>query len=147
MIKLLLLILFSFYIGFTLKESNPTIIKQPPLIIKHQSIQRKPIRRINIKTRGEEEYRQLGVLYGSDDKVLPLYGRRTYPSSQRWNYYTKSNGYNSFKLPIKRNGQDCTKNLGCKEIDENETINIDNYGNFKTELYELNGPKYIPFVI
>ena len=99
---------------------------------------------VNIRTRGEENYRQLGILHG-DDKVLPLYGRRTYPGSQRWNYYTKSDGYNSFHLPIHKNGQDCTKNIGCKEIEENEKLKLNN-GMFKTELYELDGPRYIPFI-
>ena len=50
---------------------------------------------INIPTQGlPESFQPVGVV-NVDDKILPLYGRRTAGGSgDRWNYYTRTDTYN-----------------------------------------------------
>ena len=115
---------------------------------------------INIKTRGETFYQQIGALYkiseadptntgnNTEKSVLPLYGRPTYSGSSQWNYYTNTDSYQYVQLPIFKEDQSCTDTRGCKEIFTGDTIKIDALnGNYKVELYNINTPKYIPYVL
>ena len=59
--------------------------------------------RINIRTRGQpDEYQTVGILRDTDsDKVLPLMGRKTYPGSNHWNYFTMTDSHLKTEIPIK----------------------------------------------
>ena len=112
--------------------------------------------RINIKTRGEEpDYQQIGVLIEKDPaenkepKMLPLFGKRTYRGSQKWNYYTSTDQYNQLKIPVQlaQNTKNCTDEYGCKEIDTQDGVWVPAYQkNFNVEIYSLDSPKYIPYL-
>ena len=100
---------------------------------------------INIATRGIEDYRQIGILSSNNDRVLPLYGRRTYNGSNRWNYFTQANDHLALKIPLSSNGRDCDTNTGCDELYDNDVIHISQYNtDFTVKLYD-NTPRYIPF--
>lgn len=103
---------------------------------------------INISTRGETEYVQIGILSNSNnDKVLPLFGKQTYQRSQQWNYYTTTDSYNLVKIPLSYEGKDCMKEVGCRELNNGDNIYIDEYGEtFKIKIYESNKYRYIPYV-
>ena len=107
---------------------------------------------INIPTRGHSgPFQQVGILTrkneGQDPLILPLYGKPTYPGSNQWLYYTSSDSYNAMKLPITHNNKDCQKEYGCKEIYNDDVINIPSYeGSFTASIYELDAPRYIPYV-
>lgn len=116
---------------------------------------------INIASRGPNvSYQQVGILYkehienpdkqpgnNTDSNILPLFGRPTFNGSRRWNYYTSSDKYQNYKMPITRNGQKCDNDLGCEELRDGEELIIQSYnGKFKVELYNYNKPSYIPFV-
>lgn len=115
---------------------------------------------INIPSRGiQQSYQQVGLLYkenidnpdkqpgnNNESNILPLFGRPTYSGSNKWNYYTSSDKYQSVKLPININGRKCTDDLGCNELMNGDTINIPSYnGNFKVEIYDFDKPRYIPY--
>jgi hypothetical protein len=116
---------------------------------------------INIPSRGPlQAYQQIGILYkenivdtdklpgnNSDSNILPLFGRPTFNGSKRWNYYTSSDKFQNFKIPISRNGRKCSDDTGCDEIMNGEMITIPSYnGQFKVEIYAYDRPSYIPFV-
>jgi hypothetical protein len=116
---------------------------------------------INIPSRGPlQSYQQVGILYkenivdtdklpgnNSDSNILPLFGRPTFNGSKRWNYYTSSDKFQNFKIPITRNGRKCNDDMGCDEIMNGEMITIPSYnGQFKVEIYNYDRPSYIPFV-
>ena len=102
-------------------------------------------RPINIRTRGVEDYRQLGILSGKNGKVLPLYGRRTYIGSNRWNYFTQANDHLALKIPLSSNNRDCDSHTGCDELYDNDNLNLPMYNdNFSVKLYD-NTPRYIPY--
>lgn len=98
-----------------------------------------------IPTRGEPEaYQQMGVLVGSDGKPLPLYGRRTGPRSDRFNYYTRTDSYNPVALPVTYKRRDCQDNLGCDELYNGDEIRMAGTGDTaKVTLYGFDGPRYV----
>jgi hypothetical protein len=115
---------------------------------------------INIPSRGPQQaYQQVGILYkenienpdkipgnNNESNILPLFGRPTYAGSNRWNYYTSSDKFQTVKLPISIDGRKCTDDLGCNELMNGDIITIPSYnGQFKVEIYDFDRPRYIPF--
>ena len=116
---------------------------------------------INIETRGPtEDFQQIGMLYkesisdtdstpgnNSDSNILPIFGKPLYRGSSNWLYYTSSDKNTSIKIPISKDGKDCTDDQGCKEIYDGDQINIPAYnGSFKVKMYKFDKPRYIPYV-
>lgn len=101
---------------------------------------------INIPTRGlPEKFHSVGIMTLPDGQVLPLYGRRTATSTDRWNYYTRTDTYNPVPIPVAYKKRDCMDDTGCEELMDNEqvtTFGTDNSG--KVRIYRTDGPKYIP---
>ena len=103
---------------------------------------------INIPTQGlPESFQSVGVV-NVDDKILPLYGRRTTGGSDRWNYYTRTDTYNPVPIPInfqRRQGMD---DVGCQEILSGDDVKVDVMNKQgKTSMYKFDGPKYISGLI
>jgi len=118
---------------------------------------------INVKTRAQDTYQQMGVLYkintvntsssintpgnNTNISVLPLFGRRVYRGSNLWNYYTSTSDHSIVKLPMHINGYNCTQDRGCDELTNGSTVTIDALnGNYKVEIYEYDAPRYIPYL-
>jgi hypothetical protein len=116
---------------------------------------------INIPSRGpQQSYQQVGILYkenienpeklpgnNNESNILPLFGRPTYAGSNKWNYYTSSDKFQTVKLPINIDGRKCTDDTGCNEIMNGDMISIPSYnGRFKVEIYDFDRPRYIPYV-
>lgn len=116
---------------------------------------------INIPSRGAlQAYQQMGILYkenienpdklpgnNNESNILLLFGRPTYSGSNRWNYYTSSDKFQTVKLPISLEGRRCTDDLGCNELRNGDMVVIPSYnGRFRVEIYDWDKPRYIPFV-
>ena len=106
---------------------------------------------INISTRGDiVDYSQVGVLTNNSNNkntILPLFGKQTYPGSNKWLYYTSTDKYNSIKLPINFKNRNCSNDIGCDEITENDELNVPAYNsNFKVTIYNIDKPRYIPYI-
>ena len=103
----------------------------------------------NYPTRGPpEEYDMVGFLQDSDDssKLQQLYGRRTYPNSNSWNYFVKSSQYHQIPIPVTLDGRNCTDETGCKELQNNDNINLLNKEHSAT-IYKPEPYYYNPLVI
>ena len=101
---------------------------------------------INIPTRGEPgAYQQVGFLINNkSDESMPLYGRQTYPSSRKWNYYT--NNLDNVKQPLIVNNKNCMDYGGCDEVYGGENINLQGTKKkYKVEKYNYSQPRYLPF--
>ena len=80
-------------------------------------------------------------------KILPLFGKETYPRSSKWNYYTSTDSYHNVQLPIIYKNKDCMHEYGCDEIYNGDSVYVEGYkDSFGVTLYENDSPKYIPFV-
>lgn len=98
-----------------------------------------------LATRGSPEaYQQMGVILGGDGKPLPLYGRRTAPRSDRFNYYTRTDSYNPVALPVLFKKRDCQDGIGCDEVMSGDDVKIGATGDSaKVTLYGFDGPRYV----
>tara|TARA_B110000305_G_scaffold166504_1_gene184132 strand:- start:45 stop:947 length:903 start_codon:yes stop_codon:yes gene_type:complete len=116
---------------------------------------------INIPSRGpSQSYQQVGILYketianteqqpgnNNETSILPLFGRPTFNGSRKWNYYTSSDKFHNFKIPITKDGRKCNDDFGCDEIMNGDMIDIPSYnGKFKVDIYSYDRPSYIPYV-
>lgn len=104
---------------------------------------------INIPTQGlPESFQSVGVM-NVDDKILPLYGRRTAGGGgDRWNYYTRTDTYNPVPIPVRFQKRDCMDDVGCNEILSGDEVKVEVMNKSgKTKMYRFDGPKYIPGLI
>ncbi len=103
----------------------------------------------SIPTKGSpNEFQQIGLLTNEKKDVnLPLYGRRLYTSSSKWNYYTSSGSFHSVSIPIKVNNRDCDTELGCDELYSGDKIHIEELNDdFTVKLYNSKQYHYDPRV-
>jgi hypothetical protein len=103
----------------------------------------------NMKTRGPpQEYDMVGFLQSDDDKnkLQQLYGRRTYPNSNLWNYFVKSDQYHQIPIPVSIGGQNCTDERGCVELQDKGSINLLDKDHTAT-IYKPEPYYYNPYVI
>jgi hypothetical protein len=173
-IILVVVLLFILYAIFFLKPQTPTIImprQSPPqttvIPIKggdsRYDIAPQPLRDwmappefpprgglasipINIPTQGlPESFQSVGVV-NVDDKILPLYGRRTAGGNgDRWNYYTRTDTYNPVPIPVNFKKRNCMDDVGCSEILSGEEVKVEVMNKpGRTSIYKIDGPKYIP---
>lgn len=79
----------------------------------------------NIPTQGlPEAYQSMGIVKTEDGKLLPLYGRRSISSRDRYNYYTRTDTYNPVQIPIKIKGRDCQDGVGCPELYDGDNVKL-----------------------
>jgi len=117
-----------------------------------------PIVPIQVPTRGlPEQFQQVGLLAapgGSDTAatanrtLIPLYGRRVAANRERYNYYTKTDGYNPVQVPVSFKNRNCDDDNGCDEISTGDTVAVPLLGKtFTATTYKYNTPRYIPLVV
>lgn len=146
-------------------ERPPQIIERPPQIIERPAqIIERPIQiveqpisynespgvAINVPTRGfVPNYEQVGILYGSgpNPQILPLYGKPTYPHSNKWLYYTQSDDYHTVRLTVQHKKRKCSGDYGCEELYDGDEVDVPPYRcKFKVNLYERNTLRYLPYI-
>jgi len=94
-------------------------------------------------------YSQIGILTRKQgEKILPLMGRMSQIQRNKWQYYTMSDGNQSIRLPVSRNGRSCTNDNGCDEIMNGDTVYVEGYKDaFQATVYENDLPRYLPNVL
>ena len=94
------------------------------------------------------DYQQVGILTSNEtDKepiVLPLYGRKLYNRSDRWQYYTATDKNNMIRLPLTFGNRECEDDVGCNEINSGDTLTINTYSGrtFTATVYRTDAPHY-----
>ena len=111
----------------------------------------------SISTRGPSSgYSQMGVLVedvvgsngATNQKLIPLFGEETYRGSNRYRYFTQSDGYHSVKLPVSFKNRDCQDEQGCEQIYDKDDVSVNGYSQpFKANIYKLETMRYNPDVI
>ena len=86
---------------------------------------RVPSTPFNIPTQGiPESYQSMGLIKTGNGQMLPLYGRRSISSRDRYNYYTRTDTYNPIPIPITIKGRDCQDQVGCPELYDGDSVRI-----------------------
>ena len=67
---------------------------------------------------------QMGILVGSGEETLPLYGKEVRGRRDRYHYYTTTGGENLYPVPVTHNARDCMEDIGCEEIYGNESVSV-----------------------
>jgi len=110
---------------------------------------------INVPTQHYNvQYMQVGILtkrYGNNNEILPLMGRRTITSRNKWQYYTVSGGGGNggnlqAKLPVKVRGKTCSNEYGCEEVNSGDDVYVEGFQDtFQATIYESGMFSYIPY--
>ena len=88
-------------------------------------LSRVPETPFNIPTQGiPESYQSMGIVKTEDGKLLPLYGRRSISSRDRYNYYTRTDSYNPLPIPVYMKGRDCQDQVGCPELYDGDKVKM-----------------------
>ncbi len=79
-------------------------------------------------------YQQVGIL-NSLGNMLPLFGRPSPNSSNRWEYYTMNGG---LKLPVSIGGKTCNSDTGCPEMlsGNNDPVDVLGLGKMTSFVYD-----------
>ena len=140
---MLIYILFGVLVGVWLSkepEETKPVIKPVIKPVKHRA----RVVVLNQNTQSVDDYRRVGHLHSSN-RILPLYGRQTYRGSSLWQYYTMSDGNIPVRLSFTKDGRECNSEYGCKEIYDDDTIMIEEYGNTFSVNVDKPHMRYIPY--
>ena len=102
-----------------------------------------PMLPVNIRTQGPEDIpQQVGTIFklrSAHSEVLPLFGRKIYPNSDKWDYYTLAGNHD---VKLKVFGPRKNEQLGTNDI-----VFIKGYNKnpYRVTMYELDYPSYIPY--
>ena len=139
--KLLTIALVIFVAMIVYKLRNPIIIKEQvpvsvPIEVPVQIPVEKEYRNPPIKEYKPGYVQQMGVLVGSDEETLPLYGKEVRGRRDQYHYYTTTPGDQIYSLPVTIDNRDCMDDIGCRELYGNETVSvIGQTGSFQAKLY------------
>jgi len=133
----ILIIIPILFLLFTKIEIRQIIKKETPEYRKLPEYRKSPeFRNPPIKEYKPEHIQQMGVLLGENGDTRPLYGKSVRGRRDRFHYYTTTSGEQIYPLPITHSGRDCTEDIGCNELYDNETIKIIGKDQeYKTKLY------------
>jgi hypothetical protein len=106
---------------------------------------------VNVSTRGvEQSFQQMGILtrMNGTELILPLMGRRSVTGRDKFEYYAISNtGSVNTKLPISVNGKSCSREYGCEDINNGDSVFVQGYNDaFQVTMYENDTFRYIPYL-
>ena len=115
-----------------------------PVDVSERNIAPVTVMPIQISTQGPlGEPQQVGVImkiFGNENTVYPLFGRRKYPRRDFWEYYTTVGPFGA-KVPILRQRQSFQT-----ELQTNDVVMIQGQNDqYRVTIYETDFPQYIPY--
>lgn len=124
------------YIQPIIQQITPQEVSPAPKIHPHDNPEY-PMRRGVIPA----DYQQIGILtskdYEEEPIILPLFGRKMI-NRDRWEYYTASDKYNMWRLPVQYMNRDCQSDVGCEEVYDGVEVVLPEYANkvFIVKMYK-----------
>ena len=109
---------------------NPRIVKvetrnELPMSPRPTAVRRDPeYRGPPIKKYKPGQMQQMGLITGSGDVTMPLYGKEVPGRRDRYHYYTTTPGQQIYPIPVSHNARDCMEDVGCQELYGNETVSV-----------------------
>jgi hypothetical protein len=135
---IVLVVAFIVYILLSLQQPPPVPIIEKTRVVYVNEKPNSPLpeaRPPPYKNYKPMEYQQVGILLGTNE-TLPLYGKPSYAYNSRWNYYTTTPGQQIYPLPVSYEGRDCTEDIGCNEMYDNQSVQVTGRNEqFTTKIY------------
>lgn len=158
LIIILFILLTMFHKGSrkSKEERHPPSMEKQPIIIIDKSqgsgsgdapIYPKDLPRYS-HSQAPLDYQQVGILTSQEtDKepiILPLFGRKVYGRSDRWQYYTATDKNNMMRIPLHIGSRDCEDTNGCNELSTGDKLTVDIYQGreFTATIYRTEAPRY-----
>ena len=111
------------YLLLLLQQKQP----QEPILINQVQVPPRPVepefRQPPYRNYKPRRFQQVGLLT-STNETLPLYGKASEIYNNRWNYYTSTPGQQIYSLPVTVNNRDCTEDIGCEELYDNQSVSV-----------------------
>ena len=88
------------------------------------------------------KYTQTGIITSNEnDKepiILPLFARKVYGRSDRFQYYTMTDKQHMVHLPLQFKNRECEDRIGCEELYTGDKITVTSYENreFTVTIYK-----------
>jgi len=141
--KLLFIALMVLIAVIVYQMRNPIVIKkrvrvpvEVPVQVPVQIPVEREFRNPPIKEYKPGYVQQMGVLVGSDEETLPLYGKEVRGRRDQYHYYTTTPGDQVYPLPVTIDNRDCMDDIGCRELYGNEDVSVlGQTGSFQAKLY------------
>ena len=110
----------------------------PPVNISEQNIAP-----VNLTVRGfDEGIQQVGTIqkvFGKDNYVFPLFGRKKYRNDNKWEYFVKFGKYGVILPVFQYKGR-------CDELGTNDEVHIQGQKDkYRVTIYDEDIPQYLPF--
>ena len=130
---LLILSLVTVIIILLQKESAPAVPAAPaaPAVLV-----------IEANNQITNEYTNVGIITSNEtDKepiILPLFARKIYGRSDRFQYYTTTDKTHMIHLPLQFKNRECEDRIGCDEIYTDDKLTVTSYLNreFTATIYK-----------
>lgn len=156
---LVLLVLLFVVLVYLRKEEKPAMeaplapVQAPPtVVVVEKGTENVPIYPKDLPKYSNSQqpldYQQVGILTSNEtDKepvVLPLFGRKVYGRSDRWQYYTATDKNNMMRIPLSKEGRACEDDVGCQEIYSGDKLTVEIYAGreFTATVYKTDAPRY-----
>lgn len=130
-----IILIFSLVTGIIiLLQKKPTPPQSPP------KKQCEPT--VVLIERTTNEYTQVGIITSNEtDKepiILPLFARKLYGRSDRFQYYTTTDKIHMIHLPLQFKNRECEDRIGCEEIYSDDKLTVTSYQNreFTATIYK-----------
>ena len=139
--KLLLIALMVLITVIVYQVRNPIIVNKKvpvgvPVEVPVQIPVEREFRNPPIKEYKPGYVQQMGVLVGSDEETLPLYGKEVRGRRDQYHYYTTTPGDQVYPLPVTIDNRDCMDDIGCRELYGNESVSVlGQTGSFQAKMY------------
>jgi len=148
---LILIIIVSILLYFVLKVPKyKTEVKKEVIYINDNTEKSEDIKIYpkELPEYNNNDYQQIGLLTANEsDKdpiILPLFAKKLRNNRDRWQYYTATDKNNMMRLPLHHQNMNCDDSIGCREIYDGDTINVEIYKNriFTATIYKNQSPQY-----
>lgn len=116
----LVTVFFVVFFVFTATTTARTLEEPPrPMVVYIRESQQNPN-----TTATSPDYSTVGYLESASQGMLPLYARPSPTHRHRYNYYTRNANEYAVRLPVIRDGRDCTNRLGCDELYDRDLVDV-----------------------
>jgi len=135
------------YLLLQQRQGEPIVINQvqqsPQPLMRPMRTRQPEFRQPPYRNYKPRRFQQVGLITSASE-TLPLYGKASEIYNNRWNYYTSTPGQQIYSLPVTVNNRDCTEDIGCEELYDNQSVSVYSKDGvtFNSKIYKIDQHPY-----